>query len=197
MYIHYSPDGDYRAISNFRMKNLRRFLREYHFIDFICYDVNLENIKIPEGIKVSFNVETLLYLINLDCDNCPKKSECNHLFPLDIILELDGTFNVINIICFVDGELTRLINYYGRYGHFFHCIDMDLLNNPWYKHKEENQCDKSKCFLKQDYYYAVMVLRDRIIKIFGEKLYDKLRSSLILFSSQKHKLVSKTLFEVR
>ena len=98
MYIHYSPDGDYRAISNFRMKNLRHFLMYYSFIHINCDEVNLENIDVPKGIDVSFNYESFMYLINLDCDNCPKQIECNKFFPLDILLRLDGTFQVTEIM---------------------------------------------------------------------------------------------------
>ena len=179
MYIHYSPDGDYRAISNFRMKSLRSFFNNYQFIHITCKEVILENIEVPNNIDVSFNYESFMYLINLDCDNCPKQSECNKLFPLDILLNLDGNFKVINIVVFVDGTLTRLINYYGRYGHFFHCIDRDLLNNEWYKHKEEQQVDKSKVFLDNEYYYAFSELQKRLVPIFGEDTYDELRAKLV------------------
>lgn len=196
MYIHYSPDGDYRAISNFRMKSLRSFLNNYQFIHITCKEVILENIEVPNNIDVSFNYESFMYLINLDCDNCPKQSECNKLFPLDILLNLDGQFQVTSIIVFVDGILTRLINYYGRYGHFFHCIDRDLLNNEWYKHKEEQQVDKSKVFLDNEYYYAFSELKKRLVPIFGEDTYNKLRAKLIglaNFNLSK----SKHLFEVK
>lgn len=196
MYIHYSPDGDYRAISNFRMKNLRHFLMYYSFIHISCDEVNLENIVVPKGIDVSFNYESFMYLINLDCDNCPKQTECNKFFPLDILLRLDGTFQVTEIIVFVDSVLTRLINYYGRYGHFFHCIDKDLLNNEWYKHKEENQVDKSKVFLNNEYYYAFSELKKRLIPIFGVDVYNELRAKLIgLANFNLHK--NKKLFEVK
>lgn len=196
MYIHYSPDGDYRAISNFRMKNLRHFLMYYSFIHINCDEVNLENIDVPKGIDVSFNYESFMYLINLDCDNCPKQTECNKFFPLDILLRLDGTFQVTEIIVFVDGVLTRLINYYGRYGHFFHCIDKDLLNNEWYKHKEENQVDKSKVFLNEEYYYAFSELKKRLIPIFGVDVYNELRAKLISFANfNLHK--NRKLFEVK
>lgn len=195
MYIHYSPDGDYRAISNFRMKSLRSFLNNYQFIHITCKEVILENIVVPNNIDVSFNYESFMYLINLDCDNCPKQSECNKLFPLDILLNLDGNFKVTNIIVFVDGILTRLINYYGRYGHFFHCIDRDLLNNEWYKYKEEQQVDKSKVFLDKEYYYAFSELKKRFIPIFGADTYNELRAKLISlanFNLSKHRL-----FEVK
>ena len=183
MYIHYSPDGDYRAISNFRMKSLRSFFNNYQFIHITCKEVILENIEVPNNIDVSFNYESFMYLINLDCDNCPKQSECNKLFPLDILLNLDGNFKVINIVVFVDGTLTRLINYYGRYGHFFHCIDRDLLNNEWYKHKEEQQVDKSKVFLDNEYYYAFSELQKRLVPIFGEDTYDELRAKLVTLAN--------------
>lgn len=196
MYIHYSPDGDYRAISNFRMKSLRSFLNNYHFIHINCEKVVFENITVIHDIDVAFNYESFMYLINLDCENCPKQQECNKLFPLDILLNLDGTFQVTDIIVFVDGTLTRLINYYGRYGHFFHCIDRNLLNNEWYKHKEEQLVDKSKAFLDQEYYYAFSELRERFIPIFGEDTYNKLRAKLIGLANF-NLAKSRHLFEVK
>lgn len=196
MYIHYSPDGDYRAISNFRMKSLRSFLNNYQFIHITCKEVILENIEVPNNIDVSFNYESFMYLINLDCNNCPKQQECNKLFPLDILLNLDGQFQVTNIIVFVDGILTRLINYYGRYGHFFHCIDRNLLNNEWYKHKEEQQVDKSRVFLDNEYYYAFSELKKRLVPIFGEDIYNELRAKLISLANFNLSK-SKHLFEVK
>lgn len=195
MYIHYSPDGDYRAISNFRTKSLRSFLHNYRFIHINCEAVTFENITVLNNIDVAFNYESFMYLINLDCENCPKQQECNKLFPLDILLNLDGQFQVVDMIVFVDGTLTRLINYYGRYGHFFHCIDKDLLNNEWYKHKEEQQLDKSKAFLNEEYYYAIVELKKRFVPIFGEDTYNKLRAKLVELASFNLSK-SKQLFEV-
>ena len=195
MFIQYSIDGNYETFSNSKRKSLDVFLRERHLFQTKSNIKSLNSIKINNEIDILFDVDSFLSYINLDCISCAKLNQdmiCDYLYPLEMILDVDEHFVVDKIIVYINCEETRLISYYGKHGHLRHCVDSDLLNNPYYKKADNDKCDKRKQFRLSDYEYAYIVLSKQIIDMFGVDIYKQFNRYMVSMTRKTN-----TLFNVK
>lgn len=180
MLIHYL-EGRYESFSNSARKSVDVFCREREFVSF-QFDV-----KTPDFAKcdclVSVDINSFMTPINLDCVNCPFDS-CDGFYPLDVIVDIGKSFDVEEVILFVDCESTRLVSAYGKRAHLRYCVDSNLQNNQYFDGK--TAVDKTHVFLNEKYVPAYIALNGILTNLFGVDLYNKVLTSFETMEHQKY-----------
>lgn len=174
MYIKYSADGSHESFSNSQRKSMDVFMEQRQFCVIISSDVQLTKFTNGREIECYFDIDSLLTMVNMDCANCMKLYPdivCGELYPIDIVLDVDEHFSILKIIVFVSCEDTRLVSYYGKRGHLKHCVDDNLLENPYYN-SDNDKCNKRKQFLSGEYRYAYLSLADKLSELVGVGAYE-------------------------
>lgn len=167
MYIKYSMDGDCKSFSNNARKSMNAFANKRDFISISNVKFSLMHKNIPVCL---FDIDSMLHKINLDCEHCDK-NDCDSLYPLEFILDVDDNFNIIKMYVFCNYEDTRLISYYGKHGHLNHCVDDNLNDKFYYK---GSKCDKKKSFKHCQYDFLYIKMEEQLKEIFGNDIYDSL-----------------------
>lgn len=171
VYIHYALDGDYSSVSNTQLKSIRAFMDSHEFLFFADMSLSLPGLPKLDFCSVSVDINSFLTRINLDCEHCPV-SDCRSLYPLEVLLSMDGKFCVSEALVFIDCEDTRLISGYGKRGHLNHCVMHDLMTCPYYQGGLD--VDKSVAFKAADYVPAYLGLKDVLVELFGSGFYRML-----------------------
>lgn len=179
MYIKYSLEGLHESFSNSQRKSMDVFMRDRQF--YITESPNTPfitsmNISAHNKVECYFDVKSLSHMVNMDCYSCASlypDMKCTELYPLEIVLDVDECFSIFRVVVFVNCEDVRLVSYYGKRGHLRHCVDSNLFGNPYYK-SDCDKCNKEKHFVSEKYDYAYLALKNKILELFGVKLYDNL-----------------------